>query len=254
MEPWKKMLLVAGGALGAGAVLWYVLKEDKSGKKPAVGSQDDKRRWKVRTAEEVTKEQLHEILKEIIQSQEQMKSYTKVLTQELLSNSLTFDQVYQKVRQVLPKDPLEEHGLSMMDFDKLIGKYAQMDTDVREAITKIMGAPSPGAVASEKVQSISVKKVIDVHHFMLKEMEAVVAELEKSPDIKSYDMKPVTIAAQAIVGSKIEKQFGITSEDVEGAVMMYHANLATDQDFAQVNIRIQHAMGKLMGANFASSS
>lgn len=34
-------------------------------------------------------------------------------------------------------------------------------------------------------------------------------------------------------------------------VLMYHTMLATDQEFAAINIKIQHTMGKLMGTPFA---
>eukprot|EP00441_Pelagodinium_beii_P036344 CAMPEP_0197642878 /NCGR_PEP_ID=MMETSP1338-20131121/16400_1 /TAXON_ID=43686 ORGANISM="Pelagodinium beii, Strain RCC1491" /NCGR_SAMPLE_ID=MMETSP1338 /ASSEMBLY_ACC=CAM_ASM_000754 /LENGTH=251 /DNA_ID=CAMNT_0043216065 /DNA_START=49 /DNA_END=804 /DNA_ORIENTATION=- len=249
---WKKILLLAGATAGSAAVLWYLLKEDKSAGKLAASSEDERRRLAAKpSVEEITKEQVRQILKEIINSQDQMKGFIKELTQELLSQSLSFDETYKKVRAVQPKDPLESHGLSMTDFDKLLDKY-QQDPDVRDSIAKIMGAPSPSNMASEKVQSISVRKVIEVHNFMLQELEKLVEDFQKVPGKEGYDMKTVTIAAQAIVGSKIEAKFGLTSEDIESAVLMYHANLATDQDFAQVNIKIQHAMGKLMGTTFTN--
>jgi len=240
---------MAGAAAGSAAVLWYLLKEEKSAGRSS-SSAFDAKSIKKQGVEEITKEEVRQILQDIIKSQDQMKGYIKELTQELLSKSLSFDDTYQKVRKVQPQDPLEQYGLSMMEFDRLLDKH-QHDPDVREAIAKIMGAPSPSSVASEKVQSISVRKVIDVHNFMLQELEKLVDDYQKAPGREGYDMKTVTIAAQAIVGSQIEAKFGITSEDIESAVLMYHANLATDQEFAQVNIKIQHAMGKLMGTTFS---
>ena len=50
------------------------------------------------------------------------------------------------------------------------------------------------------------------------------------PNKNDLDIKTVTIAAQAIVGAKIEKKFDLTSEDIESAVMMLHTMLAADQD------------------------
>merc|ERR1712190_319130 len=172
------------------------------------------------------------------------------LTKELLSKSLTFEQTYARVKEVQTADPLEKYGLSMTEFDELLDKH-QSDPNVREAITKIMGSPSPGSSASEKIQAITVKQVIDVHKFMLEELDALVTTFQNSANKDSYDTKTVTITAQAIVGSKIEQKFSITSEDIEGAVLMYHSTLATDQEFAQINIKIQHTMGKLMGTNFS---
>merc|ERR1712194_456981 len=100
-------------------------------------------------------------------------------------------------------------------------------------------------------QAISVRQIIDVHTFMLEELESVVKYFQNVPNKESYDLKTVTIAAQAMVGYKIEEKFSIASEDIESAVLMYHTTLATDQEFAQINIKIQHVMGKLMGTPFS---
>lgn len=246
---WKKLVLAAGGTAGVLALLYYLLKEENdAGKRLSVES-DEKKKVGI-AVEEITKEQVQQILQEIIKSQEQMKVYMKELTQELLKDSLTFEQTYQKVREVQPIDPLEKYGLSMMDFDQLLDKH-QSDPSVREAIAKIMGAPNPSSCASEKVQAITVKKIIDVHNFMLEELDKLVRDVQALQNKETYDMKTVTIAAQAIVGAKIESKFAITSEDIESAVLMYHTMLATDQEFAAINIKIQHTMGKLMGTPFA---
>lgn len=252
MENWKKLLLAAGGAAGTCAVLYYLLREESEAK-GARGDANKKskelKKGKTKV-EEITKEQVQQVLQEIIQSQEQMKGYMKELTKELLSKRLTFEQTYQRVKEVQPSDPLEKYGLSMQDFDQLLDKH-QTDPLVREAIAKIMGAPNPSQVASDKVQAITVKKILDVHQFMLEELERLVDYFEHVPNKNTYDLKTVTIAAQAIVGSKVEAKFGITSEDIESAVLMYHTVLATDQEFANINVKIQHTMGKLMGTPFA---
>lgn len=248
---WTKILLAAGGAAGVAAALCYLLKEE-----PAAGTESRAQAAGVPPAavskskvEDITKEQVHQILQEIIKSQDLMKTYMKDLTKELLSKKLDFEQTYKRVKEVQPADPLEQYGLSMMDFDTLLNNH-QNDPQVREAIAKIMGAPSPSSVTSEKIQAITVQKIIEVHTFMLKELEKLVDEFSSKPNKDSYDLKTVTIAAQAIVGSKVEEQFKITSEDIESAVLMYHTMLATDQDFANINIKIQQTMGKLMGSSF----
>merc|ERR1712232_143605 len=98
-----------------------------------------------------------------------------------------------------------------------------------------------------KVQSITVKKIVEVHNFMLEELEKLVAYFQKVANKDTYDLKTVTIAAQAMVGSKVVDKFGITSEEIEGAVLMNHTVLATDQEFGKINGRIQDTMAKLMG-------
>lgn len=249
MEGWKKILLAAGGAAAAGAVLWYVLKEDADEKVSHLsGGEGGKGKVPV---EEITKEQVLEILEEIITSQEQMKQYMKELTKELIAKKLSFTETYTRVKELQPDDPLEKHGLSMMDFDQLLDKN-QNDPKVREAIAKIMGAPNPNTAASDQVNNITVKKIVEVHAFMLDELKKLVKDFQDLPNASSFDMKTVTIAAQALVGSKVEENFKLTSDDIEQAVLMHHANLATDQQFASINIAMQSTMGQLMGSQFGN--
>mmetsp|Transcript_54905 Transcript_54905/g.101604 ORF Transcript_54905/g.101604 Transcript_54905/m.101604 type:complete len:140 (+) Transcript_54905:414-833(+) len=139
----------------------------------------------------------------------------------------------------------------MMDFDQLLDQH-QADPSVRDRIAKIMGAPAPGSEVSEKVNKITPKKIIDIHKFMLEKLEELVQHFSSIAGKDAFDMKTVTIAAQAMVGAKVEQKFDITSEDIECAVLTNHATLAGDQDFANINIQIQHTMGKLMGS-FAPS-
>jgi len=246
----QKMLLVAGAAAGAAAIL-YCLKQDDSKAKPKAAVEGDKEapasgKSKV---EEISKETVQKILTEIIESQETMKLCMKELTKKLRAENLSFEQTYDKVKEVQPSDPLENYNLSMMEFDQLLDKY-QGDPMVREAIAKIMGAPNPNTMTSEKVQGITVKVIIEVHTFMLQELENLVDKYQGMQKNRDLDMKTVTIVAQAIVGAKMEQKFGITSEDIESAVLMYHTMLATDQEFANINMKIQHTMGKLMGQPF----
>lgn len=202
---------------------------------------------KLKVKEEFSKEAVHQILTEIIDSQETMKVCMKDLTKMLNSQNLTFEQTYDKVKEVQPTDPLEKHNLSMVEFDRLLDQY-QSDPKVREAIGKIMGvSPSPNSASSEKVQGITVKVVIEVHRFMVQELESLVDKYKGMHNKSDLDIKTVTIAAQAIVGAKIEKKFDLTSEDIESAVMMLHTMLAADQEFEKINIKIQNTMMKLMG-------
>jgi len=229
--------------------LYYILKEEGASNKLTTLEGDDKK--KAAPGGEKTKEQVEEILQEIIASQESMKGHMRELTKQMQKEKLTFDQTYKKVAQVQPVDPLEKHGLSMMDFDQLLDKH-QSDPNIREAIAKIMGAPDASKCVSDKVQSINVKKILEVHNFMYEALETLVKDYEALPNKESYDPKTVTVAAQAVVGAKIEAKFGFTSEDIEGAVLQHHSMLAMDQDFAAINIEIQHVMGRLMGTPFAS--
>ena len=48
------------------------------------------------------------------------------------------------------------------------------------------------------------------------------AQFKTKSDRESYDPKTVTLTAQSLVGAKVEERFGLTSEDIEHAVMRHH--------------------------------
>lgn len=249
MPEWQKLLVAAGGAAATAAVVYYLLKEDsdksralpvdEKSKAPAAAGK--------RKVEDVPYEEVLQILKEIAQSQDQMKGHMKRLIKELFKEPMDFDKVYTRVMQVIPADPLDKYQLSMGEFDRLLDTH-QNDPKVREWIAKIMGSPSPDSVASDNAKAISVKQVMEVHQLMLQELDALAKKISEKPNLSQYDSKTVTIAAQAIVGYKVEDKFGITSEDIESAVLLHHTVLATDQEFANLNVNIQGTMGKLMQA------
>lgn len=249
MEGWQKVLLAAGGAAAAGALLWYVLKDDSEEKASTAGGGSDGKKVPV---EDITREHVLEILQEIIKSQDQMRGYMKDLTKELVAKKLSFRETYARVKELQPEDPLEKHGLSMMEFDQLLDKNQNYPA-VRESIAKIMGAPSPQTPGAERPVTINVKKIIEVHAFMLEELKKLATDFENMSDRASFDTKTVTIAAQALVGAQVEQKFDVSSDDIEQAVLMHHAELATDQQFANINIAMQSTMGQLMGGPFPTA-
>mmetsp|Transcript_67971 Transcript_67971/g.199634 ORF Transcript_67971/g.199634 Transcript_67971/m.199634 type:complete len:252 (+) Transcript_67971:68-823(+) len=249
MDGWKRALLYAGGAAGAAAVLYYLLREEPESKQapPSASGEVARSGGKKLRVEDVTKEQVQQILNEIVDSQEKMKAHMKALTDKLLANPITLEQTYHLVRDVQPDDPLERHGLTMMDFDQLLSKY-QSDPQVREGLARIMGAPDQSAMANQGAVA-SAKRVIEVHAFMLQELEKLVQYYFTSVKNKeAYDMKTVTLALQAIVGAKVQEKFDMSSEDIEMAVIKHHSTLATDQEFERVNMKMQMVMAQIMGA------
>jgi len=246
MESWKRILLYAGGAAGAAAVLYYLLREEPEAKQPtraaADETKDNKKKLRV---EDVTKEEVQGILNSIVESQEKMRTHMKALTQELLEKNMTFEQAYARVREVQPEDPLERHGLSMVDFDQLLNKH-QSDPQVRQGIVRIMGVPDPPATG-EKGSEVPASKTVEVHAFMLQELDKLLQYFQTVKNKESYDVKTVTLAAQAVVGAKVEQKYGLTSEDIERAVVTHHTALATDQEFANINMKMQQTMAQLMG-------
>jgi hypothetical protein len=150
---------------------------------------------------------------------------------------------------VQPEDPLERYGLSMNDFDQLLSKY-QSDPEVRNGIAKIMGVPDSDR-GNDKTSTAKASRVVEVHCFMEEELSKVVKYFNKLNNKDSYDVKLVTLAAQAIVGAKVEERFGWTSEDIERVVLKNHEELAKDQEFAKVNQKMRQTMNELVGEGMA---
>lgn len=247
MESWKRILLYAGGAAGAAAALYYLLREEpETGSRGALREEaeasKDKKKLRV---ENVTKEEVQEILGSIIESQEKMRAHMKALTKELLEKQMSFEQAYARVREVQPEDPLERHGLSMTDFDQLLNRH-QSDPQVRQGIVRIMGVPD-APPAGEKISDVPASKTVEVHSYMLQELQKLLQHFHTVKNKESYDVKTVTFAAQAVIGAKVEEKYGLTSEDIERAVVAHHTALATDQEFASINMKMQQTMAQLMG-------
>lgn len=248
----QKMLLAAGTAASALAVLYCLTQRDPKLKSQVVADQVAQASGKSKV-QAISKVTVLKILTEIIESQGAMKLCMKELTKKLRAENLNFEQTYDTVKEVQPIDPLDSYNLSMEEFDQLLDEHQSDPTvgpTVREAIAKIMGAPNVSAATSEKAQGVTVKVVIDVHAFMLKELENVVDNYQAMQKNRDLDTKTVTIVAQVIVSAKVEQKFDITSEDIETAVMMHHTTLAADQEFAKINNKMQHTMGRLMGQPF----
>jgi len=169
----------------------------------------------------------------------------KQLTQELIKNQLTLDQTYDRIKVSQPVDPLERYGISMSDFDLLLERH-QQDQRVIDAINRIMGSPS-NMLINQKIQTISRKTIVQIHEFMLAELKKLVEEVQKHPDRSSLDARTLTMAAQVFIGAKVESKFGLTSDEVESAVLFNHGVLSSDPEFARINVQMQATMSQLMG-------
>jgi hypothetical protein len=284
MKDWKKVVIAAGAVAAGGAAVCYLLRkhpqvsrqsntqvpvetttpvplkpnvEDISLKDDPEVSRQPQTGAPVATiplvtsksnVEDIGKETCQRILEEIITAQNQMKMGLKEVTNEVLEKQMNFEQTYQRIREVQPKDPLKEYGLSMGQFDQILNKY-QGDHKIRESIARIMGKPD---VISEKAKSITVHEIIETQQFMQEELSKLVDYVLNMPEKDDLDMKIVTIAAQAIAVPKLEKKFSIKSEDIESAIHFSVEKLQTNQTFIEVNMQLQTTMSKLMGCDLAS--
>ena len=56
-----------------------------------------------------------------------------------------------------------------------------------------------------------------------------------------------TLAAQAIVASRVQKTYNYTSEQIEACVLANHEKLSQDAKFTSLSIEMQRTMGQLIG-------
>ncbi|KAL8272545.1 hypothetical protein Esti_003544 [Eimeria stiedai] len=193
---------------------------------------------------QATKEQVLAVLHDIFTTQEKMKGLMKRFTQRFLEEEFTFEEACALVAKQHPDDPLRRYGLTMADFDGLLDKF-QQDQEVKEAVFSIMGsasAPNP----TPQAYTMSKEQLVKVHEFMRDELQNLTKDGGVWP---KADPKVLTLAAQAYVGAKVQREFGFTSEDIEGAVLLNHKELATNAAFTLVNMAIQKTMNDLIGAD-----
>jgi len=247
MEGWKKTLLYAGGAASVAAVLYYLLREEEGStlSPELLESSDSKKKLRI---EEVTKEQVQQILSDIVESQEKMKAHIKDITQELMAKPVPVIETYERIKAVQPEEILDKFGINTFEFDRLLNKY-QSDPQIRAGIAKVMCMPDPEMMAANasKASSVTAKKVVEAHTYMLEELTKVLQDFDKVPNRASLDPKFIVQAAQAIVAARLEEKLGLTSDDMEAAMMRHQPTLATDKEFAAVSTKMQMLMQPMMG-------
>jgi len=239
----KMTALVVAGAAAAATVLYYLLRSDSTeASQPVMKTRKAK-------GDEMTKEEVVEVLSEICNAQEKVKKVLKDITAELLVKKYTFNQTYSRFAATHPEDPMEKYGISTMQLDKQIDKY-QDDPDVQSLIGRLMGEPSGLNHAGSKGKTTPHETVVAIHDFMLKELQAIAAEFQENPAKQTMETKIVIMAAQAFVAAKVEEKFNLNADDIEVAVLTGHDRLKDDQEFVRINVLMQSTMRQLMGPSF----
>merc|ERR1719399_1872871 len=115
----------------------------------------------------MTKEEVLEILEDWRASIEKMKVHMKDITKKLRANALSLDESYNLIVAVEPEDVIEKYNLSREEFDSILNRYKD-DSQVKDSVTKIM---SPDMKASVEESKLNVNTLVEVHTFMLQELE-----------------------------------------------------------------------------------
>lgn len=195
-------------------------------------------------AEERSPEEVIHLIRRVAEHKESSRQRMKALTQNLRLQPLSLEQVCQKVseeNQEAPKDPLERHGLSIIDFDTLQSRHGEVQ-QVREALAQLPGAPGSNETQPVLDVQLTSRQVVEVHAFMLQELEKLVPQLLSIRDKHSFDSKVTSAAVQAVLDAKVEDSYALTSEDIECAVAAHYSDLAIDQEFATIKLRMEQTI------------
>jgi hypothetical protein len=61
---------------------------------------------------------------------------------------------------------------------------------------------------------------------------------------EAIDMRALAIAAQVLVGAKVQDKFSVETDDIEAALIQHHETLSNDKKFGVINEEIQSLMAK----------
>ncbi|KAH8584937.1 apicomplexa specific secreted protein [Cryptosporidium sp. chipmunk genotype I] len=245
---------VAGGVAVVGALLYYLFRDDSSENKDESNTlveastiKDVPENTVRRSLDTFTKEDMLLLLDEILESQNSLKKIMRSLTNDFVADPpKSLQDCYNKVKDASPQDPLDKRKISLVDFDRLVERFYN-DEGISSAIEKIMGIHGPGSI-TERAGNIGSDQLIKVNEFMLKELREFVDQYIFIANKDQFDVKTLTIAAQVWVGSKVEKQFNLSSDDIETAMLLHSQTLRNDPDFGRISFQMQATMEQLLGS------
>ncbi|EEA07428.1 uncharacterized protein CMU_036010 [Cryptosporidium muris RN66] len=247
--------VIAGGAAAIGALLYYLFKDEGESRKTEADLGENRNADEdvkiMKSVDIYTRDDMITILDEILESQNSLKAIMRELTERFKSDPPNnFQECYEIVRKVSPKDPLEQRSLSISDFDRLVERFYG-DEEVCSIIEKIMGINGLNTLPGN-ISNITKEQLIKVNELMLKELREFVDQFIFIPN-KEFDMKTLTITAQVWVSAKVESQFDLNSDDIEAAMLMHSHSLRNDPDFSRISFQMQATMEQLLGVPAPSS-
>jgi len=203
------------------------------------------------------REHVMEILDETYRVQAIVQQEISVLARELAEakngkkrrKPLTFLEGHKKIQELdLPHEPLEDGGEST--FQQLLMQY-QEDDDVMLLAGKLLHPPPKGS--SETAKVIGIDRIIEIHKFMVKEMEKVLTEFKQLPEATrcSFTAKACETTAELLVSVAVEQQLSVRCEDVEQAVTLYEEALQQHPVFSGCTEQLATMMQQLVGSTQA---
>lgn len=161
---------------------------------------------------------------------------------------MTFMDAHKRILELeLPREPLEDLGLTESSLQQMLLQY-EGDEEVMAAAQKLLHPM--GKVDPEKAKGITMEKVVDIHQFMVLEMQKVLQEFLQLPreTRQSLSAKAVETTAELMVSIAVEQQLSVHCEDVEQAVIKYEELLQGHPEFARCTEQLANMMQHLIGA------
>lgn len=248
---WLKTFAATGVVAAAACLVYYAFKDDEDvadqGEEEDLYKKEDGSHSGLSSSkvDRMTRQDCLELLSKIIISQEQTKKLMSGLVSGLLDGTCeeTLEAVYELTKPDLPPDPLEAKGLSLFDLDYLVDRF-QNDSTVRETIMKIMNMPLTDDLDDVE---LSCDEILEIHEFMLSELETMVAYYRTMPDRELFDKKSLTVAMQALISAKVQRRYGISHGKIDRAVIRNHSELTMNNKFSRLTMQMQTQMAEITG-------
>eukprot|EP01053_Blabericola_migrator_P000570 Blabericola_migrator_1__569@NODE_1140_length_5303_cov_96_490451_g776_i0_p3_GENE_NODE_1140_length_5303_cov_96_490451_g776_i0NODE_1140_length_5303_cov_96_490451_g776_i0_p3_ORF_typecomplete_len260_score48_38RPA_C/PF08784_11/0_018RPA_C/PF08784_11/9_2e03RPA_C/PF08784_11/3_9e03HAUS2/PF15003_6/0_14HAUS2/PF15003_6/40TPR_11/PF13414_6/0_15DUF4168/PF13767_6/38DUF4168/PF13767_6/6_7DUF4168/PF13767_6/1_6e03CHASE6_C/PF17150_4/2_5e02CHASE6_C/PF17150_4/5_8TPR_21/PF09976_9/3_1e02_NODE_1140_length_5303_cov_96_4904 len=183
------------------------------------------------------------LLREIIKIQKEMSQSMQEVTKRIVEKNMSLDDAYDIVAQNQPEDPLEKHGLSVSDFDALLERFTP-DREVHDAIMEVVQGPEQAT--GPEAKALTVERIVEINLTMLEKFKSAIAHYKeaKQRDPVKYNNRTMSIAAQAVVGAHVQREFNLTADEVEAAMMAHQLELSMRRDFLQASDEIQKILNE----------
>mmetsp|Transcript_6234 Transcript_6234/g.14912 ORF Transcript_6234/g.14912 Transcript_6234/m.14912 type:complete len:504 (-) Transcript_6234:44-1555(-) len=204
----------------------------------------------------LTRQQILELLEQTAHVQGIVQQEISTLARTLVSEKpdrkkkkqMSFLDAYNKMLELkLPKDPLERHGLTEAGFQQLLHQYEE-DAEVMESAQLLLHPTGKGD--PERAKELKVVKIIEIHQFMVTEMQKVIQEFRQIPsDVRrTFTGKGCETTAELLVSMAVEQRLAVRCEDVEQAVILHENELQANADFARCTDQLAELMHQLIGS------
>lgn len=161
---------------------------------------------------------------------------------------LSFTDAHKKILELgLPREPLEDYKLSEASFQRVLLSYEE-DEEVMIAAQKLLHPAGKGD--PQRALGINIDKIVEIHQFMVVEMQKVLSEFLGLPreERRTFTGKGCETTAELLVSMAVEQQLSVRCEDVEQAVIMYEEQLQGHPEFTRCTEQLATMMQHLIGS------